>query len=1102
MCRRRAWLALADWLVYQLFYFQRFSVEPCAPAESGIGSVSFERATPAIYLLRCISRLRAVRYIYLLVTRHCPHRTNTAMSHRLFSTLACRACFLIIVLSSSAAAAGDDGQKPVDYSRDIKPILASHCYACHGPDQGQRKGGIRLDVRESAVRKAIKPGKAAASRLVTRITSTDPEEVMPPPDSKKPALTPDQVTLLRRWIDSGAKFDAHWAYIKPARSALPMVANPGWVRTPIDRFIAAGHQRHGLTPAAEADRRTLLRRLSFDLLGLPPTPEEVDAFVSDQSPDAYEKVVDRLLRSPHYGERLALYWLDLVRYADTIGYHSDTHRDVAPYRDYVINAFNTNKPFDRFTIEQVAGDLLPDSTSEQQIASGYNRMLMTTEEGGAQPKEYMAKYAADRVRNASGVWLGATLGCAECHNHKFDPYLTRDFYRFATFFADIKETAVGKQEQTGVPTPEQAAQARQLKETITGLRQRIVTHRTPSYDAAQAAWESQTRGELASGHSDWVTMKPSKVATRSGTVLTTQDDLSVLASGVNPNKEVYTVTLTTDRPNLTGIRLETLTHPSLANNGLSRANGNFVLTEFTVSISHKGEKSQPVKIASAVADFEQAGFPVANTIDGKPDTGWAVEGHVKPANRAAMFILDKPLVAGTETTLTVVLSHTSSFAGHNIGRFRLALTSADKPTLANRGLPAAVADALAARPEALTSAQRKTLADYYRGIAPELAPLRDQLARLESDLEQLKKTFPKTLISVSVPPRTMRVLPRGNWLDDSGEVITPGVPVFLSTGESDRRQTRLDLAHWLTASDNPLVARVFVNRLWKIVFGQGIVTSIDDFGTQGAMPSHPELLDWLAVEFIESGWNVKHLVKLMVMSSTYRQSSAAPTSSARMADLTNRWLARQGRFRLDAEMVRDNALAVSGLLVDKVGGRSAKPFQPPGYWSFLNFPKREYEKDASQDQYRRGLYMYWCRTFLHPSLLAFDAPTREECTADRPRSSTPLQALVLLNDPNYVEAARVFAQHIITTGGDTLPRKIDYAYRRGLARAASPAEVEILSRLYHKHAAEYAANPQAARELVSVGDTPLPASIATTELAAWTSVSRVILNLHETVTRE
>jgi Protein of unknown function (DUF1553)/Protein of unknown function (DUF1549)/Planctomycete cytochrome C len=818
---------------------------------------------------------------------------------------------------SKTAAAGPE-PRPVEFNRDIRPILADNCYACHGPDKNQRKADLRLDTEEGAFAdrgdyRIITPSKPQQSELYRRISSADPKVHMPQPRFGK-NLTARQVETIRLWIAQGAKWQKHWSLIPPKRHELPPVKDPSWPRNAIDHFILAPLEQEGLQPSAEAERRTLFRRLSFDLVGLPPTPEEMDAFLADRSPDAYAKQVDRLLGSKHFGERMAMYWLDLVRFADTGGYHSDNHRDVYLYRDYVIGTFNDNKPFDRFTIEQLAGDLLPGATREQRIASGYNRMLMTTEEGGAQAKEYMAKYSADRVRNVSTVWLATTLGCTECHDHKFDPFLTREFYSLAAFFADVKEIPVGRQEQTPLPNPEQAARLRRLDAEMAPL-QKILDTQTPELDAGQARWEATVR---------------------------------------------------------------------------------------------------------------------------------LVEIRGKPRNLVDILLLE---------------------------------------------------------PGKRSPAQGQALAAYYRSIAPELASVRKQLADLLRQKDQLNKTIPTSLVSIAVNPRVMRVLPRGNWLDDSGTIVAPAVPASLGPlPVKDGRATRLDLAQWLVGRDNPLVARVFVNRLWKLLFGQGIVKTLDDFGAQGAWPTHPELLDWLAIEFRDSGWNVKHLIRLMVLSATYRQSSAA-NESLRQRDPYNSLLARQARFRLDAEMVRDNALAVSGLLAREVGGPSVKPYQPAGYWAMLNFPVREWQKDQGENLYRRGLYTYWCRTFPHPSLVAFDAPSREECAVERPRSNTPLQALVLLNDPAYVEAARAFAERIMRKGGDTPEQRIRFAYRQALCRDAQPEERRLLGSVVRKHLQQYTADQQAAASLLHVGDRPVPKDLALPELAAWTSAARVVLNLHETIMR-
>ena len=783
--------------------------------------------------------------------------------------------FLPLLVSLTRA---EDAALPekIEFNRDVRPILSDNCFKCHGPDKKHREADRRLDTREGALAenesvRAIVPGKLAESDAHVRLHSADADEQMPPPKSGK-KLTARQIAILDRWIEQGADYQPHWSYLAPVRPAVPAADDAAFAKNPLDALVLARQRELGFAHAAEADRTTLIRRVSLDLTGLPPTPAEVAAFAADQSADAYEKLVDRLLASPAYGERMAIGWLDLVRYADSIGYHSDNPRNVWPYRDYVIRAFNENLPFDRFTIEQLAGDLLPNPTSDQKVASGYNRLLLTTEEGGAQPKDYESRAVTDRVRSIGTTWLAQTTGCCQCHDHKFDPILTRDFYRLGAFFADVKEAAIGKREDGMlVATPEEEAKVK-------------------AFDARIAALEAEVNA------------------------------------------------LPKDLP-----------------------------------------KALPLP------GFEDA----------------------------RIWIED-------------------------------------------------------AREE------RKKF----------VAPLA------------------KCLVTEAAAPRTVRVLPRGDWLNETGEVVEPGVPAFLPqpANADGHRLSRLDLARWIVARDNPLTARVFVNRLWKQFFGIGLSKVLDDVGAQGEPPVNPALLDWLACEFMDSGWDVKRLVRLMVTSGTYRQSSLAPKTLVER-DPFNRELARQSRFRLDAEIVRDNALAIAGLLVRKIGGPSVKPYQPAGYWENLNFPLREWHADTGDDQWRRGLYTWWQRSYLQPSLLAFDAPSREECTAERTRSNIPQQALALLNDPTYVEAARVFAARIVREGGADTAQRIAWAYRQALGRAPRADELRVTMALFGKHLALYANDAPAAEQLVKAGLAPAAKDVNVSELAAWTSVARVILNLHETITR-
>ena len=1012
------------------------------------------------------------------------------MRFRLFA-----GCCLAGLASWTQLAAAD--QPPVDFNNDIRPILSENCYQCHGPDKNKRKADLRLDERAGLFGKVddhftIVAGKPLESELFRRITADDDDVQMPPPQSGR-RLTPAQIGLIERWIRQGAEWKGHWAYIRPARPETPAVSPKfaAFVKNDIDRFIAARLEAEDLAPAPAADRTTLLRRLSFDLIGLPPSAAEVAAFVADERPDAYERVVDRLLSSPHFGERMAMFWLDLVRFANTIGYHSDNNHDVDMYRDYVINAFNDNKPFDQFTVEQLAGDLLPAANVTTRVASGYNRLLMTTEEGGAQAREYMAKYAADRVRNASGVWLAGTLGCAECHDHKFDPFTTRDFYRFAAFFADVKENAVGRREPTAFYTPQEEAELTQLDGQLAAA-QTMLDAQTPALDAAQAAWE-QT---LKNGNQEWVVLRPATAVSQNGATLAIREDGSLLAAGSNPPDDVYTLTFKPALKGVTAFRLEALPDETLPAKGPGRAgNGNFVLNEIQATFA-----GAPVEWSAATATHSQDQWPVAAAIDGKFETGWAILNQVGRENQA-VFEVKGDLGDGTEQAATIVL-HFRYGTQHTLGRFRVAATTAPRPVRApgEAGLPKNIAELLALEPAQRTDQQRQTLAAHFRSVTPLLEPQRIEVARIKKRKMEIAAASRKMLITEAVAPREMRVLPRGNWLDDAGEVVAPGVPEFLGQAAGSGRATRLDLARWIVSPDNPLTARVFVNRLWKLAFGQGLVKSLDDFGSQGALPTHPQLLDWLAVDFVASGWNVKELLRRLVTSGAYRQSSIA-SEPLRLRDPYNRWLARQGRFRLDAEIVRDNALAVSGLLSPTIGGPSAKPYQPAGYWSYLNFPTREYQADHGEGLYRRGVYTYWCRTFLHPSLLAFDAPTREECTVERPRSNTPLQALVLLNDPIYVEAARVFAERLMREGGATVESKIAFGFQQALSRPPHAEETALLAALFEKHRAQYQADAAAAEKLIHTGERPVPGDLSAIELAAWTSVARVIFNLHEMITR-
>jgi len=999
---------------------------------------------------------------------------------------------------------------PAQFNRDIQPILSDNCYLCHGPDEGTRKARLRLDVRETALEKeAFVPGQPDASELVARIFATDEDDVMPPPDSHK-TLKPEQKELLKRWIAEGAVYQKHWAYEPPARPEVPAGQNG------IDYLVGRRLKEIGLKPSPEADRRTLARRLNFDLIGIPPRPDEVAAFEKNRAKDAYARLVEGLLASPHYGERMAIPWLDVVRFADTIGYHSDNPRNIWPYRNYVIDAFNRNKPFDQFTREQLAGDLLPNPTQETRVASAFNRLLLTTEEGGAQAKDYEARMLTDRVRAVSSVWLGQTIGCAQCHDHKFDPTTQRDFYALGAFFADIEETIIGRREDGMlVPTDEQAAELAKRKAEIKRLQAEYEAPH-PELTGPLANW-SRVQREALRRDAGWTSLRPVKSESAGDAKLELKDDASILVSGKKPDTDTYTLRIAGVPPQTTAFRLEALPDDSLPAKGPGRAgNGNFVLSEVIASVVGTDGATREIKFAGARAGFEQTqvadkhpdkAWSAASAIGGGAKGekfGWAVLPEVNKRHHLVLALAE-PLTLADGEELALQLKQNNGDGGHTLGRFRISAT--EDAGLADAALPAPLPEEIIAilTPEASVSdEQQAKLLAYFKGVAPELAGLRQQLAAAQKAHNDYEGSIARCIVSVPAKqPRTVRLLPRGNWMIETGDVMKPALPGYLTETyavPANRALNRLDLADWLISRQNPLTARVVMNRLWKQFFGTGLSKVLDDFGMQGEPPRNPELLDWLAVEFMDSGWDMKHMVRLIVNSRTYRQvSTASPELLARDPD--NRELARQSRWRVEAELVRDNALSLAGLLVPTIGGPSVKPYQPEGYWENLNFPVRQYEHDRNEDQYRRGLYTWWQRSYAHPSMLAFDAPTREECAAERSRSNIPQQALVLLNDPTYVEAARVFAARIVKEGGETTDDRIRWAWQQVLLRQPDAKELATLRDLVAKHASEYASDRAAAAALLKVGLKPVPAEVDAAELATWTSIARVILNLHETVTR-
>jgi hypothetical protein len=1045
-----------------------------------------------------------------------------------------------VLLSALALSAGSVPHAAVSFNRDIRPIMADTCFRCHGPDKNARMAGMRLDIREEALKPTksgvvpIVPGDPEHSAIIQRVFAANPAKVMPPNYAHK-ELTPAQKDTIRRWVTEGARYEGHWAYQPVKRPEVPEAASaPAAIRNPIDAFIQARLAHAGLAPAPEAERRTLIRRVTLDLTGLVPTPEEAAAFLNDKSPEAYEKVVDRLLASPRYAEQQALNWLDAVRYADTCGFHGDNIFPAWPYRDWVLRAFRDNMPFDEFTRAQLAGDLLPNATTDQRIASAYNRLNRTSAEGGLQPKEYLAKYAADRARNVSTVWLASTMGCAECHDHKFDPFLSRDFYSLQAFFADIKETGLvpdrGQQAwgtQLELPTEEQRARRTELYAKLAEARPELFGQ-TLALESRQAAWEKQVLAAYESGRLDWRYQRPISAVATGGAKLTIYNDEPVdishydglsltserkpgngliVASGPNPDDTTYTVTFKPGAGDWTALGIEAVQDEGLPGLRLARGADRLVVTEVEAEM---GGQKLPFKLGTTNL-VPSPVYPAMAAIDGDPKTAWGTASYGDNSSAFLALRFASRLHSTADSVVTVRIHQDSEWRRATIGRLRIALSDAmyawpDPDDIRQRqkrdhgGLTQTMLKALETEPENRTEAQKDALYDLFQWSVPELEPVFLEVAKIEAQIDLLQSSIPRVVTTVAAKPRVIRILPRGNFLDESGAVVEPAIPAFLGKLDTGvQRATRLDLADWIVSRSNPLTARVFVNRTWRQFFGTGIFKTLDDLGSQGEWPVHPELLDWLAAEFMEH-WDVRHLVRTIVLSHTYRQSSIGAQQSEER-DPDNRLLARQSRFRVDAEVVHDIALEVSGLLVEKFGGASVKPYQPDGYLATLNFPKREYSASHGPDLYRRGIYTLWQRTFLHPSLLTFDAPTREECAINRVNSNTPLQALVLLNDPIYVEAARVFAQRILEQGGHGAGQQIDWAFLRALDRRPAPEERRILLDLHRKSLARFRGAPEDASELIRAGEAPLPAEMKPAELAAMTTVARAILNLHEVITR-
>ncbi len=1262
----------------------------------------------------------------------------------LFAVLVCF-CLAVLGLPTVYGEHHETAEVTLNYNLDIRPILSDNCYACHGPDAKTRQADLRLDTKEGAFSEpsgypVLVPGKPEESELYLRILSEDETYRMPPSDFNK-TLTPEQIEALTQWIREGAQWEEHWSFTPLAQPMPPTVKNRDWGRNPIDAFILSRLEKEGLQPADEADKRTLIRRISFDLTGLPPTLEEIHRFLNDDSPNAYQNLIETFMAKPEYGEHLARFWLDVARYGDTHGLHLDNYREMWPYRDWVINAFNKNMPFNQFTIEQLAGDLLRESTLDQRVATGFNRSHVTTSEGGSIADEYYVRYAVDRANTTATVWMGLTAGCAQCHDHKYDPITQKEYYQLYAYFNNITENAMDGNRKDSppvvkLPTPEQKAQLAIYDAQITDLDGQSKGP-LPHIDTAQIAWENRIP--------QWTHIKPNVVLSQGGATLEIQEDNSVLASGTTPDKEVYEIIAELPSGNWSALRLEGIPDQSLPASGIGRSdNSNVVLTGFSVDVvpaskaaevlnaakeaaekaaeaaevsetagedaapetavaeeappetetakevtsnqspvasketsslvtgnsklvTEKVETAEennpwtPVPIVQAWADYEQPNgdFVIVNAIDDKPETGWGLESNKNPGNgRQAIFLVANPF--GTEGgVLRIRLKHESEHAKHHFGRFRLAVT--DVPTIYPMGSkvslgnwnsvgpftaehgniafynvyepetkPVNTQDKFTIGSETLTWQQQTHWSDgqvhndivgensatyLYRNIvsetrqkavlylssndalkvwvnqtevlasniqrdaAPDTEKLQIQLnpgnnalllkvvnysgpsgfffrmksdepmvtanivdtiaiergqrsadqqtqireyyrrnvskdeglKKLYADLADIQKkrnsldgSITTTLVMQErTEPRGAYVLERGAY-QHRGDQVTPQTPAVLPPMVKGAPPNRLSLAKWLVSQKHPLTARVTINRFWQNVFGTGIVLTAEDFGTQGTPPSHPELLDWLATEFIASGWDVQAMLKLMLTSATYRQ-SAKVTPEKLERDADNVLLSRAPRYRFDAEIVRDNALAASGLLYTQIGGPSVKPPQPGGLWKAVGFTGSNtdtFVKDTGAEKiYRRSLYTFWKRTAPPPQMNILDAPSREACTIRRERTNTPMQALMLMNDPQFFEAARVFAERSIKAGGETPEERIAFMFEIATAREPKPSEATLLLETLQAHAEEFKVDPEAAQKLINVGESKPDATLDAAEVAAWTMIANLILNLDEVLNK-
>ena len=1031
-----------------------------------------------------------------------------------------------LLLASSASA------ERIQFNRDIRPIFSDTCYACHGPDENKVKGKLRLDSLEAARKggksgdPAITPGHPEKSEVMKRLLTTDADDHMPPAEFHK-VLSKAQIALVEQWIKEGAEYQGHWAFQIPVKPAVPKIPAGG---NAIDAFLAQGFAAKGLKPNGEAPKATLLRRAALDLTGLPPSDADLQAYLADSSPDAWSKALDRLLASPHYGENMAMQWLDFARYADSNGFQSDTQRTMWPYRDWVIKAFNDNKPFDAFTVEQLAGDLLPHATRDQIVATAFHRNHRLNGEGGRIVEEWFAENVIDRIETTGSTWMGLTMNCCRCHDHKYDPISQKEFYQFFAYFNSNNESGVldefggsGRTRAGGntapilsLPTEEQQKQI-DLATTALNSAEAALKGIPSSQPELFAKWLDRQRAAFSKEGVAWQPLSDEKVSAKENAEFKRLDDGSWLVSGGTADKETYVVEASPAPGLLTAVRLEALPDDSLPNKSLGRAfNGNFVLSAFEVRLKTADGKTTNIPLVKAETDYDQAGWTIAKLAPapmtkGKAKkassdkAGWAIAGNEaknRVPRKAIFTVSPTPIPAGAK--LIVVMRH-EAVADHSIGRFRLNTSGQDAKLLSLKTDAASeAARRLMAKPvEKITPADRKALEKLFTDSPehPRFAATA-KVAAAKTAFETANNSPVTVMVMNELPkPRDAFVLLRGEY-DKIGPKVERALFRALPPMPAGEPNNRLGFARWLVSGTHPLTGRIWVNRAWERFFGIGIVKTSEDFGSQAEWPSNPELLDWLAVEFVDRKWDMKAMQKLIMSSAAYRR-SAAVTPEMLEKDPDNRLVARGPRFRLPAEVIRDQALWTAGLLVDKQGGPSVKPYMPEAVWDETSVygDMRNYKAETGEGLWRRSLYTIWKRTAAPPTMLLFDSAGREVCTVKRSRSNTPMQALSLLNEVTFVEAARKLAEQSLRQPGNN-DAKLAWTFRKVVRRDATPAELAVLRKGLDKRLATYAADPSLAPKLLATGVSPAATDLDRNQLAAWTATANILLNLDETVTRE